>query len=757
MSAWAHRYPAHLVAASACLGIAAALALRVTSLALAFIGVVVAVTASRSPHALAAGAVAAALLGAWWGAVRLEALDRSVLRPHVGEAAPATAVTTGPARRTAFALRIPAVIERWDRRRVHERVLLELPAGRAPPQGARLDLVATLRAPRPPDDGFDERAWLERQGVHVVAEGGVWRLVGHRGGVAGVADRVRARLAASIAPGLHGERRAVVAGIVLGEDEGLPEDLRDAFRASGLFHLLAVSGANVAVIVGGALGLAAAVGLSRWIGQALALTAILGYVAAVGWQPSVVRAGVAGVLASLAWIAARPRDRWYFLLLGALVLLVWNPRSLLEPGFQLSFAAVAAIFVAVPWLERELEGYPLPAKLAAVVAVSGACGAVTAPLVWLHFGAVPLWSVPANALAWPAAGPILSLGLVSAALDPVLPDVAELVARVNGLLAAYLAGVARVVAALPWAQVSSAHALALLAAIPAAVVAVRRARGPTRHALVAALAVAAVGAVAWQLVPAGGAVPPPRGLRVTALDVGQGDAILIEAPGASMLVDEGPPEGRAADQLRRRGIRRLSLLVLTHPQRDHVGGARDVLRRLRVDMVLDPALQARSPYRDDAVDEARRRHVPVAVARRGVRFRIGPLVVRVLWPEDAGAPGEDPNQNAIVLLVSYGSTDALLTADAESDVTLPLRPPPVEILKVAHHGSADTGLPELLRRTTPRIALISVGEGNDYGHPTASTLAALADAPGLAVGRTDRDGSVSVESDGRNLLLREER
>ena len=757
MSAWAQRYPAHLVAASACLGIAAALALRVTSLALAFIGVVVAVTASRSPHALAAGAVAAALLGAWWGAVRLEALDRSVLRPHVGEAAPATAVTTGPARRTAFALRIPAVIERWDRRRVHERVLLELPAGRAPPQGARLDLVATLRAPRPPDDGFDERAWLERQGVHVVAEGGVWRLVGHRGGVAGVADRVRARLAASIAPGLHGERRAVVAGIVLGEDEGLPEDLRDAFRASGLFHLLAVSGANVAVIVGGALGLAAAVGLSRWIGQALALTAILGYVAAVGWQPSVVRAGVAGVLASLAWIAARPRDRWYFLLLGALVLLVWNPRSLLEPGFQLSFAAVAAIFVAVPWLERELEGYPLPAKLAAVVAVSGACGAVTAPLVWLHFGAVPLWSVPANALAWPAAGPILSLGLVSAALDPVLPDVAELIARVNGLLAAYLAGVARVVAALPWAQVSSAHALALLAAIPAAAVAVRRARGPTRHALVAALAVAAVGAVAWQLVPAGGAVPPPRGLRVTALDVGQGDAILIEAPGASMLVDEGPPEGRAADQLRRRGIRRLSLLVLTHPQRDHVGGARDVLRRLRVDMVLDPALQARSPYRDDAVDEARRRHVPVAVARRGVRFRIGPLLVRVLWPEDAGAPGEDPNQNAIVLLVSYGSTDALLTADAESDVTLPLRPPPVEILKVAHHGSADTGLPELLRRTTPRIALISVGEGNDYGHPTASTLAALADAPGLAVGRTDRDGSVSVESDGRNLLLREER
>jgi len=757
VSAWSHRYPAHVVAASACLGIAAALVLRVTSLALACLALVLVAAAIRSPDALAVGTAAAALVGIWWGSIRLDALDRSALRSHVGETAPATVVTTAPARRTPFALRVPAVIERWDRRRVRERVLLQLPAGRAPPQGARLELVATLRAPRPPDDGFDERAWLERQGVHVVAEGGRWRRVGRRGGLAGVADRLRARLAGSIAPGLDGERRAVVAGIVLGEDEGLSDDLRDAFRASGLYHLLAVSGANVAVIVGGAFGLATAVGLSRWTGQALALTAILGYVAAVGWQPSVVRAGVAGVLASLAWVAARPRDRWYFLLLGALVLLAWNPRSLLEPGFQLSFAAVAAIFVAVPWLERELEGYPLPAKLAAVVAVSAVCGAVTAPLVWLHFGAVPLWSVPANALAWPAAGPILSLGLASAALDPVVPQLAQLLAGVNGLLAAYLAAVARIVARLPWAQVSSATALVVLAGVPAAAVALRKARGPTRRALASALAVAAMGAIAWQLVPAGGAVPPPRGLRVTALDVGQGDAILVEAPGAAMLVDEGPPEGRAADQLRRRGIHRLSLLVLTHPQRDHVGGARDVLRRLRVDMLLDPALRARSPYRDDAVAEARRRDVPVAVARRGARFRIGPLVVRVLWPEDAGAPGEDPNQNAIVLLVSYGSTDALLTADAESDVTLPLRPPPVEILKVAHHGSADTGLPELLRQTGPRIALISVGEGNDYGHPTPSTLAALADVPGLAVGRTDRDGSVTVESDGRNLLLREER
>ena len=155
-----------------------------------------------------------------------------------------------------------------------------------------------------------------------------------------------------MAPGLHGERRAVIAGIVLGEDEGLSDELRANFRASGLYHLLAVSGQNVALIAGGAILLVYLIGLSRFVGQIVALAAIGGYVLAVGWQPSVVRAGVAGALASLAWLASRPSDRWYFLLLGAALLLAWSPYSLLDAGFQLSFAAVGAIFVVVPRLQQ---------------------------------------------------------------------------------------------------------------------------------------------------------------------------------------------------------------------------------------------------------------------------------------------------------------------------------------------------------------------------------------------------------------------
>ena len=518
-----------------------------------------------------------------------------------------------------------------------------------------------------------------------------------------------------------------------------------------------MSGQNVAIVAGGALVLAWLAGLPRWLGQIGALAGIGGYVLAVGWQPSVARAGVAGALASLAWLAARPRDRWYFLLVGAALLLAWNPYSLLEPGFQLSFAAVAAIFVAVSRVERALAGYPVPRSLAGAVAVSLACGLATAPVLWLHFGAVPVFSVLANALAAPVVAPLLAFGLLAAVLAPVLPAAALAVAWVNGWLAAYLTACARLVAALPGAQVRSGALLAAGAAVLAlSVAALRLPRGRTRHPLALAAVALVVLVAGWRLVPPG-VPPPPAGLRLTFLDVGQGDAILVQVPGAAVLVDEGPPEGRAAEQLRSLGVRRLALLVLTHPQRDHVGGAADVLERIRVDAVLDPGIPAASHDEAAALAAARRRHVPVVRARAGDAYRLGDLHLRVLWPDEPGAAGEDPNKRAVVLLLSYGSVDALLTADAESEVTAPLDPPPAEILKVAHHGSADAWLPDLLDDVRPRIAVISVGARNDYGHPAPSTLRTLAAEDGVDVYRTDRDGRVTIDSDGSRIEVRSER
>ena len=452
----------HRYAAALCLGLAGANLIRGSMpVALCLCAGLVLATPARGARPVLLLA-ALALLGWWWGSARLDALDHSVLLAHVDTSERSVLAVTGPTRHSKFELRVPAQIRRFGRFRFREAVLLELPLGRAPPQGALIETVVTVRRPKPPKNGFDETTWLRRHGVHVVLRADRWRQIGRRGGLGGIADGLRRALAGSIAPGLRGERRGIVEGVVLGDEQSLSDDLRQRFRTSGLYHLLAVSGQNVVLVAGGALALAWLLGIPRWLGQLGALAAIAAYVLAVGAQPSVIRAGVSGALVSLAWLAARPADRWHFCLLGALVLLAWNPYTLLDPGFQLSFAAVAAIFVLVPRLLKTFEGYPLPDAFAGVIAVSTACGLATAPILWLQFHALPLLTVPANALAAPAVPPLLALAFAAALVAPVSQPAADAIAWLNGWFAAYLAACARLVGGLPGAQVRSGRALLVL-------------------------------------------------------------------------------------------------------------------------------------------------------------------------------------------------------------------------------------------------------------------------------------------------------
>ena len=752
----ARSWPTLLVLA-ACAGLAASNLVRAPALAAVALAAASVAAAAIAPRAvLPACALVLVLAGWWWGSARLDALDRSVLLAELGHSRATVAVVTGPVRKTPFTLRVPAEVRRFGGRLVRERVLLELPLGRSPPQGAVLALRTTVTAPRGPEDGFDERGWLARRGVHVVLHGRPWRVVGRRGGIGGVSDRLRAHVARAIAPGLRGERRAVLAGIVLGEDEGLTAALRDDFKASGLYHLLAVSGQNITFLALGVLGLAWLLGISRLAAETVAIAAIVAYVLAVGWQPSVVRAGVAGGLASLAWLLSRPRDRWHFLALGAAVLLAWTPASLLEPGFQLSFAAVGSIFLVVPRLRAVLEGYPLTAWLREAIAVSTACGAATAPILWLQFGSIQIYSLLANVLVTLAVPPLLGIALVGSLLAPLVPSAALGLAFLNGWLATYIAFCARTVGGLPFAQVGSGAAVAVLIGTPLVLVTYRRLPRWRRPAALACAAALAPGVLVWQLLP-NAHVPPPQGLRITFLDVGQGDSTLLQVPEGAVLVDQGPPEAKVAQQLRGIGLRRLTALVLTHPQRDHIGGAKTVLRRLAVAHVLDPRLAVSGPDERAALDAAADRGVDVVEARAGDGYTLGRLRLRILWPDGPGSPGEDPNDHAVVILASYGAVDALLTADAETDVTARLLSRHVEILKVAHHGSADAGLGDELRELRPAVAVISCGRNNDYGHPRASTLAALRASPGLHLYRTDEDGRVVVESDGRRLTVRTDR
>jgi competence protein ComEC len=438
------------LALSLCAGLALA---NVARVGVAACAVVLAVALVGLPR-LAVGVACVAVVGWWWGSVRLDRLDHSVLAVHVGEAARVQVVVTGPARSGRFEQRVAGTVN-------GEPVLLELAKGRSPPQGAILSALAIIKEPRGPSHGFDEGTWLRRRGVHVVLHVDDWHLSGRRGGLGGLADTLRRRLRRSSTRGLGGERAAVIAGVVLGDENGLSDGLRQRFRAAGLYHLLAVSGQNVVLVAGSVLAVAWVLGISRLVAQLGAIAAIAAYVLAVGAQPSIVRAGIAGGLCSLASLTARVADRWQLLLVGAIALLAWNPYTLFDAGFQLSFAAVVAIFVLVPRVQRVLAGYPL-GGLRPGIAVSAACGIATAPILWLQFHSLQLLAIPANLLAAPAVVPLLALALAAAAVGPLSPSAAAAFAWLNGWCAAYLAAVARVVGGLPFAQIRSTPALLVL-------------------------------------------------------------------------------------------------------------------------------------------------------------------------------------------------------------------------------------------------------------------------------------------------------
>jgi competence protein ComEC len=455
----------HAFVGALCVGFALANVARLTPvhalLASVLLGAFgLAVTSAPVRWALLASAVVAV---AWaWGSFRLSQLDRSVLASRIGTAEEAVVEVEEPPRAGSFDQRMKALVLRWGTVRPLEPVLLELPLGRAPPQGAILRLVGELRAPPGPANGFDEAKWLRRQGIHAVLGGQEWRIIGRRRGVASVGDRVGRWLAGDAAPGLVGERRDVVEAIVLGRSSGMDQGLLDDFRATGLYHCLAVDGLKVAAVGGGAAGVVLLLGLGSYLAQIAALLTVSGYALAVGLHPSVVRAALAAGLGSLAWLAGRERDRWQAMLVAAAVLLGWNPYSLFDAGFQLSFAAVASIFVVTPRVVRALDGYPVSHELAQLIGVSTACGLATAPVTWFQFHQISLVTVPANVVAVPVVVEVLGLALLTAVVAPVAPSLAAAMAQLNGWGAWFVAVCARAFATLPGAQITSPRAAAVL-------------------------------------------------------------------------------------------------------------------------------------------------------------------------------------------------------------------------------------------------------------------------------------------------------
>ena len=556
-------------------------------------------------------------------------------------------------------------------------------------------------------------------------------------------------------PGLEGERRARARGDRAGRGRGADRGAPGRLQGLGLYHLLAVSGQNITFLALGVLGLAWLLGIPRLAGRGGGDRRDRGYVLAVGWQPSVVRAGVAGGLASLAWLLSRPRDRWHFLALGAAVLLAWTPASLLEPGFQLSFAAVGSIFLLVPRLRLALEGYPLPDWLRDALAVSTACGAATAPILWLQFGSVPVYSLLANVLVTLAIGPLLGIALVGSLIEPVLPSAALALAWLNGWLAAYIAGVRRLdrrLAVRPGRLRGRGRDAARHAARAARAASACRAGGA---ALLACAAASCPRSSSGSSLPSRGCRRRP-GSGSPFLDVGQGDAILVQVPEGAVLVDQGRPEAEVAQQLRepRRapalGARAHAPAARPHRRR------RDVSPAVAVDRVLDPRLAVSGP------SSARRSPRPRRARRGGGRDACGRRL-----PASAGSgsralarpaghagrgPEPAPDRPARDLRRGRRAADRGRGDGRDGAAALAA----VEILKVAHHGSADPGLAASCASCRPR---------SPSSPAAATTTTAIrrrrrwrrSREPGPAPLPHRRGRRVVLESDGRRISVRTDR
>jgi competence protein ComEC len=716
------------------------------------------------------------LAGAGIGTARREAIDRAPARHLIGHAVTARGPVVKRERPTPsayrFRMRITELAVGSRRLEVKDVVQVRIRRGRsawpsddrsdprvravgdqrARAIGDQVEVRGALEAL--PEEPADYAAYLRRAGVHAVLRADSVLPIGTRMGPVAVLDGIRRRAETGVGAGLDTGLAALATGIVLGQDERISAETVEQFQASGLAHLLAVSGQNVTLLAVLALPLFGAMGLSRRARLAGVLGLICLYVPLTGAGPSIMRAGAMGAAATVAQLSGRPASRWYALMLACAFTLAIDPRAWLDAGWQLSFAAVVGIFCLGPGLRRAFG--KLPAPLAEGAALTVAATLATAPLLAFHFERLSVVSLLANLLALPVVAPIMWIGTLAGASAQVSTDVAGIVNALNGFCLAYLAAIASWSAHLPGAVVSirvgSPLGLALAYLVPLAVVVglVRARLHPLRVA-----AVAAVVCVTVFIGRPGGTAGPRDHFTVTFIDVGQGDATLLQAPGgAAVLFDGGPPESGVVSRLQSAGVRSLDVAVLTHAQLDHQGGLEAVIRALPVQVLLDGG--GHDPLHDRIVALARSRGTRVVAARAGMALHLGQLEIDVLSPQQPGIEREDPNQSAVVALASYGALDVLLTADAESDVTSPLALPNVEVLKVAHHGSADPGLPALLERLNPEVAVIEVGASNRYGHPHPHTLSALKRLV-PTVHRTDRDGDVTLTKGSRGLAVSTER
>jgi competence protein ComEC len=756
--------------------------------------------------AASAGALAlggAALLLAWWWSARLAVRSGSVVligsalllvRIAIGpSAAPSIDVVPdgrGPWRFEVEAVGAPrdgqqtATLRSFAAATPSIRVTATLPAYPEVVPGDRLTIEGPIR-PRP-DSPYGE--YLERIGAIGTLNARSLSVERPPPDAARAIEAARQAAASALAAVLPEPEAGLAAGILVGLRDRVDRDLAAAFTTAGVSHVVAISGWNIAIVAAAIAAMAGRVRRRRR--SILTMVAIVAYVAFAGASASVVRAGAMAAVVLLARESGRAGRAAAALAWAAVLLLVADPGLIRDAGFQLSALATAGLIAwATPltaWIDRVGRGH-LPGWLAESLGVSLAAQAATIPVVLASFGRLAILSPVVNLAVVPLVAPAMAAGLV-AMLGGFLV-LAGAPALVGSILAApgwvslrIMVAIVDAMASLPFASVTlpasmaTATAMATLAAI--AVVHLRwrrrhskptlvteppvperprtaeRARGqasrlPKFATMALVIAVVIAGAVL---------VSRPAGVaRVSVLDVGQGDAILVEGSrGGRLLIDGGPDPGRLLVVLDGRippWDRRIDAVILTHPHEDHVAGLARLLDRYRVRRVFEPGMRGPGPGYAAWLSRLAAPGAPMRLGlAAGDRLAVDEVDLRVLWPIRGRVPVTPPdggtgiNNVSVVLLGALGDFRFLLAGDVEEAIDPSLladRLPRLDLLKVAHHGSRTATTQAFVDAVRPRIAIASAGTGNPYGHPARATLERLS-AAGARVFRTDRDGTVQV-------------